>query len=186
MEQVTLALHTIDYVILAILLAGLIRGAFRGLSGELSSALGLVATVAVAWHLYEPAGDYLHDTTQMTPIQADTMALLVIIVGGLLLFFLLALLLKQLMQLTFKGPLEPVGGALFGLIRYGVIAAALLLLVFQFSTDAVRDRMESESMLAGWTLERLIPWYEDLIDRYPEWSTLPFANGVETIRDEDE
>lgn len=170
-------LHTIDYVILAILLAGLIRGAFRGLSGELSSALGLVATVAVAWHVYEPIGEYLHETTQMTPIQADTMALLAIIVGGLVVFFLLALLLKHIMQLTFKGPLEPVGGAIVGLIRYGLITAALLLLIFQFATDAVREHLESESKLAGTALEYLIPWYEDLIDRYPDWPTLPFTDA---------
>ncbi len=186
MEQGTLALHTIDYVLLAILLAGLIRGAFRGLSGELSSVIGLVVTVAVAWHLYQPAGEYLYETTQMTPIQADTMALVVIIVGGLILFFLLALLLKHVMELTFKGPLEPVGGALVGFVRYAAITAALLLLVVQFAPETARDKLESESVLAGWTLDRLIPWYEDMIERYPDFPSLPFSEGIYTLSDKDE
>lgn len=181
MEAGALTLSIIDYVLIAILVAGLIRGAFRGLSGELSSAIGLVATVAVAWHLYEPAGDYLHETTQMTQIQADTMALVVIIVGGLIFFFLLALLLKHIMELTFKGPLEPVGGAVFGLVRYAAITTAILLLVYQFATDGVRDRLESDSLLAGKTLEHLIPWYEDHIERYPDFPKLPFADEAEGL-----
>lgn len=177
-------LHTIDLVILAILIGGLIRGAFRGLSGELSSAIGLVATVIVAWHFYVPLGQYLYETTRMTQIQADTMALLVIIVGGLIAFFLLALLLKHIMQLTFKGPLEPVGGALVGMIRYGLITVALLLLLVQFATDSIREKIETESILASRTLQYVIPWYEDMIDRYPDWPALPFADSEDQLEDQ--
>ncbi len=170
----------LDIAILVVLAYGLVRGIFRGLSGELAGLLSVAAAGFAGWHLYAPMGRLLEDTTRMTPLQADTAAFFVVIVGALIILYVLSLLFKAVMELTFKGLFERVGGAVAGVTRYAVILAALLLVVDQFARGGVREYIEQDSWITRHALAYLGPWYQEALERYPEWT--PF--GLDA-RDED-
>ena len=170
--------NTIDLAILALLALGTVRGTFRGLSGELASTIGLVVAAVAGWHFYEPLGQYLTETTRMTPIQADTVSFVVVIGGALILLWALAIILKSIMEFTFKGGLEKVGGAVMGLVRYAVLIAALLLVTYQFATGTAREIVIHESWFGRHTTAELAPLYEELVQRYPDLPPLtgPYEN----------
>ena len=173
-------LNMVDYIILGWLALGLARGIYRGLSGELAGLMGLIIAGFVAWYFYHPVGEFFANTTELTPIQADTMALLVIIVGALIVLALMSALLKQVMELTFRGLFDRFGGGLAGLLRYAAIAAVVLLSIAQFGGDGLRASVERDSIIGSRALDELIPWYEQMVERYPD---LP-ALDTEGRRDE--
>lgn len=158
--------NTLDYILLGLLAVGLIRGTVRGLSGELAGLLGLLIAGFAAWHFYAPLGDMLAETTQLEPIQSDTVAVVVLVIGAMILLYAASMLLKQVMELTFKGGVERLGGALAGLIRYAVILAALLLVVAQFAQGTAQQLIREDSVIASRSLEILVPWYEEVLLRY--------------------
>lgn len=165
--------NTIDIIIIALLAIGALRGVLRGLSGELAGIISLGVAGYAGWRFYRPLGEYLADTTRMTDIQADTVSFIVIIGGALILLWALSIVLKSIMEFTFKGILERVGGGIVGVLRYAVIIAALLMIVAQFSSGAVRRHVIGESFIGQQAAERLAPLYEELVRRYPELPALP-------------
>ena len=175
--------NTVDIIIMALLGIGVLRGSMRGLSGELASVISLVVAAVAGWHFYRPLGEYLADTTRMTNVQADTVSFVVIIGGALILLWALSIVLKSIMEFTFKGWLERVGGGVMGVVRYALLLAAALLIIAQFSSGAVRQHVIKESLIGQHALERLVPLYEDLVQRYPE---LPALTGAEEAADLDE
>lgn len=166
------AYNTVDLILLALLAIGLLRGTMKGLSGELAGIISLVVAAIAGWHFYRPLGTYLANTTRMTDIQADTVSIVVIIFGALILLWALSMLLRQIMEVTFKGLFERIGGALFGLARYAAILAALLLIISQFAGGSVRDQFVEQSFIGRHALERLVPLYRDLVQRYPDLPAL--------------
>ncbi len=174
--------NIIDYLIMGWLLLGLLRGTLRGLSGELAGLMGLIIATVVAWYFYHPVGEFFAKTTELSPIQADTMALLVIIVGALIVLALVSALLKQVMELTFRGLFDRFGGGLSGLLRYAAIMAAVLLLIAQFGGPGLRAAVERDSILGSRALDELIPWYEQMVERYPD---LPAFSADEPMDEDD-
>lgn len=169
--------NTIDIIILALLAIGTLRGVLRGLSGELASIISLVVAAVAGWHFYRPLGEYLADTTRMNAMQADTVSFVVIIGGALILLWALSVILKSIMEFTFKGQIERIGGGMMGLARYALLIAALILVIAQFSSGSVRERVIEESWVGRHTVEQVAPMYEDLVRRYPELPPLPAPEG---------
>lgn len=170
------AFTTLDIILAGLLLVGLLRGSARGLSGELAGLIGIAVAGFAGWHLYAPLGKYLDDTTRMSALQADTVAFLIIIVGALIVLWAVSMVLKHIMEFAFKGALERFGGALIGFTRYAVILAVILLVVSQFASDERRRQITQDSLIGRHTMERIIPFYEDLVQRYPDLPALPGSN----------
>ena len=163
----------IDYVLLGFLGVGLLRGVFRGLSGELASLLGLAAAIGAAWYFRGSIGAYLSESTSLTDSQADTLSMAVLIVGGLLIFWALMIILKKIMEFSFKGPLERIGGALIGVARAAVVLAIFFILVAQFAPESVRQPVLDDSRIGREAMVHLVPVYEELVARYPQLPPLP-------------
>ncbi len=174
--------NTIDIIIAILLAIGALRGVLRGLSGELAGIISLGVAAFAGWHFYRPLGEYLADTTRMSAIQADTVSFIVIIGGALILLWALSIVLKSIMEFTFKGLLERIGGGIMGVVRYALIMATLVLIFSQFSRGAVRRHVIEESFIGQRAADRLVPLYEDLVRRYPELPALP---DMEEDADED-
>lgn len=161
--------NTIDIILTALLAVGLLRGILRGLSGELASLISLVVAGIVGWRLYPPLGMYLTESTRMTPLQADTVSFLVLLVGALILLWALRIVLKHLMEFTFKGLLERLGGGLIGLLRYAVLLSALILLVHLFGQGTVHRLVAEESFIGRHVGARLVPLYDNWAQDHPSW-----------------
>lgn len=165
--------NTIDLVLLALLAIGAVRGGLRGLSGELAGLLSLALAAVAGWHYYRPLGEYLAKSTRMTDLQADTVAFVVVIICALILIWALSTVLRKVMEFTFKGLLERVGGVMVGFLRYAVILAGLLLVVSQWTQGRASHLITEESFLGRHAVERLVPMYRDLVERYPGLPALP-------------
>lgn len=176
---------TLDIILVILLAIGIIRGAFHGLSGELAGLFGLAAAAAAGWFFYEPLGVYLADRTELTDLQADTAALLGILVAALIVLWAVSSLLRRIMEFTFKGLLERLGGALLGGIRYAVLLAIVLLTVAQFSDGAAHRVVTEDSIVARRALDHVIPFYEDLLQRFPDLPTPVERDAADPYSDEE-
>jgi membrane protein required for colicin V production len=166
-------LTLVDYLLMGFLGVGLLRGISRGLSGELARLLGLAAAIGAAWYFRGPVGDYVSETTTLSETQADTLSLAALMVGGLLIFWALMLVLKKIMEFSFKGPLERLGGALLGVARAAVVLAIVLILLAQFAPAGVKEPVLEDSRIGRQAMQQLLPVYEELVARYPQLLPLP-------------
>ena len=118
-----------DIIVLLYLLSGLYHGLRRGLSGELASVLSTGLAFVGGWKLYQPLGDHLLKVSKLSSPTAHALAFVILIVGGYIVLKIIRLLLRHLMEFSFKGKLERLGGALAGLVRVTVVASAAVLVV---------------------------------------------------------
>ncbi len=157
-----------DFIIVAVLFIGFLRGLVRGLSGEVAALIALALAVASAWYLYEPIGDYLAQAREWTLLQAHTIALVIVLLVALIVLFTLGSLIKKIMSFAFKGWIERLGGAILGTVRYGILVAAVIFLVQLHGREPTKSNMTEYSLIGRHTAETMMPWYDQLAERYPE------------------
>ena len=159
--------NIVDIVIMVLLLLGLIRGAWKGLSGELSDLISIAAAVFAGCFFYEPLGSYFLMNTRLHETASYLAAFFAALVGAYLLMRVLRLVLRHLMEFSFKGRIERIGGALAGLIHAGVVTTALVLVVGLLPDPTVHRRFVEESVFGNVIYERLGPVYEDFSEKHP-------------------
>jgi uncharacterized membrane protein required for colicin V production len=162
------AYNYIDLILTGLFAFGILRGVRHGLSGELAGLSGLAAGLAAGWYYHGPLGAYLAETTRLDGTEALLASFILVLFGGLLLMAGVSLLLRQVMELTFKGPLEYVGGGLAGGARYAVLLAIVVLAVSRLAPEATRRPVQQDSVIARQALALLNPWYDGLVDTYPD------------------
>jgi membrane protein required for colicin V production len=165
--------NTIDIIIVGLLAVGLLRGIMRGLSGELAGFIALGVALFAGYNFYEPFGIYLSQSTSMNEIQADTVSFVVILIGAMLLMWALRVILKSVMEFTFKGALERAGGAVAGLLRYAVFLSFLILLTRLFGQGTIYNHVIEDSFIGRHTSAWLLTFYEQVADYYPDLPMLP-------------
>ena len=156
-----------DIIVLLYLLFGIYQGLRRGLSGELASVISTALAFFGGWKLYQPLGDHLLKITKLTPPTAHAAAFVLLIVGGYIVLIIIRLLLRHLMEFSFKGKLERLGGALAGLIRATVIAAAIVLVVGLGPAAYLRHIAIEQSVFGSEVFSYLGPVVENLKEKYP-------------------
>ncbi len=177
--------NAVDFVLLAILLTGLFTGWKRGLSGELAGLISAGAALFAGWYYYQPASEFLLEKTRLEGAAAPVAAFVGILAGAWLAMLLLRLVLRHLMEFTFRGNIERIGGALAGLLKYAFFASALILLLGMWPNETLR-RVFAENSMAGRTLaDTLGPVYEELSEKYPVLK-LPAGGGEEGGPSEEE
>lgn len=164
-----------DWIAGGILLVGLLGGIRRGLSGELSRLLALVLSFSGAWHfhhlavpLLQPRLDWGEDALRLTSFVS--------------IFLLLYLVLKvirfavhTILNITFRGPLEYVGGALLGLLRYSLVVVMLFLIANQVPSERVRTHL-ADSRMHHLIQEQFQPAYDSLAETFPILKSSPAAS----------
>ena len=174
------AYNYIDLILAGLFALGILRGVRHGLSGELAGLSGLAAGVAAGWYFHGPLGARLATTTRMGEEAAYLASFILVLFGGLLLMWGVSVLLRRVMALKFKDPVEYVAGGLAGGARYAVFMAVVLLAATRLAPDATRRPVQQESFIARHALAVLNPWYDGLVHAYPDLPELPPAPDPRT------
>lgn len=171
-----LQFNLVDVVVLIYVAFGAVRGAIRGLSGELARLLTLAAAVAAAVYLYQPAGQALIENTRAADWDPGLImggTFLAILIGAWLAMRVVRWMLAAIMEFAFRGWLEYVGGLLAGLVRHGLIAATVLLLVGMIPVEAIQTWVVQDSVLGGAVAQYGRPAYEQWLRLHPDWPLAP-------------
>jgi len=162
--------NLVDVLALIYVVLGALRGLSRGLSGELARLLSVVVAVAVGLYFYEPVGRYLLEHTRLAEggeTTAYAVSFGVLLIGGWLAMRVLRFLLRSLMEFSFRGRLEKVGGAVAGFLRCSVEAAAVILLLGLVPHETMRRLFVDESLLGRPLARYVLPAYDELAEKYP-------------------
>jgi uncharacterized membrane protein required for colicin V production len=162
------ALNVVDVVAMAFAAWGAIRGFRRGLSGELARLLGIGVALVAGWRLSLPLGERAEQLTRLSVHGSRVAGFVVAFAGAWLAAVALRWILRNLMEFTFKDPLEHVGGAVAGLLRFGGIASALVLAGGLCPVGAVRESFTEGSVLGAALHRHVLPAYTALKEGRPE------------------
>jgi uncharacterized membrane protein required for colicin V production len=100
---------------------------------------------------------------------------------------ILRLLLRRLMEFSFKGKIETLGGALAGLVRSALFASIIMLLLGLVPHDGLHKLLVEDSVAGRAVYARLGPVVEDLKEKYPALQIpTPTAVTGETPATEDQ
>jgi membrane protein required for colicin V production len=172
--------NAVDIVALVWLLIGAWRGLRQGLAGALLRLLALALAVGVGFLGYAWLGEKMAGGGRLAGAAGDLLAFFLITVAVYVVLRLVGLLLKNTITFTFKGKLEPVGGALVGLLVSACVIALVLLLAGQWPQPLMKKWFVEESWLGGVVHEQLGPVWQRLEKRYPALK-LPDEAGPEHL-----
>jgi membrane protein required for colicin V production len=171
----------VDITALVILLLGMLAGLRRGLSRELAGGISAVIAAFVGWRFYQPLGEHIYRVTRLEQRPAHALGFLVAVLGAFLVLLAVRLVLTHIMEFTFKGKIERIGGMLFGFLRAAVITGAVIFFIGLWPHEYLH-RMFAEESATGRMLQAWVPpAYEDLSEQYPG---LPRLKARETQEEE--
>jgi membrane protein required for colicin V production len=124
-------MNPLDWLLAVLLAYSVVRAAMRGLFREIFALAGLVLGFLLACWNYRSAATHLLGIVDTLPL-AQLLAFLLILIVTMLLATLLGKLLSKTASTIGLGFLDRLGGAVFGLLRGGLLALALLLAVTAF------------------------------------------------------
>lgn len=159
--------NIVDILVIILILYGLIRGLMKGLSGELAGLLSAAAAVAGGWYGYQPLGNFLADKTRLSQPATVAVAFILALIGAYILMRILRLVLRNVMEFSFKGKIEKIGGMLAGGTRMTVIVAALVLLMTLWPHEYLHRLFAEESMFGRFVSGTLGPVYEKIAEEHP-------------------
>lgn len=177
-----------DIVAGLVLLGGFVRGWRRGLSGELARLAGVAVALWAGWRFHAPIGLWIYRHTRLAEQGAYALAFVVAVGAGYLTMLAVRVLLRQLMEFTFKGKLERWGGGLCGLAKSAVAVAAAIVFLSLVPAEGVRRAVAEASWVGRLVQAHVPPLYARLAERYPALPDLwPGAwTPPERAADEDE
>lgn len=159
-------MQVLDTVLLVVLGASLLLGAWRGLVFELFSLVGWVAAFWVARLLAQDMAAWLPIGSWEPTLQyaAGFVAVFVIAIFG---WGLLSALAKKLIEVVGLRPVDRSLGALFGLLRGGVLVLVITLVVINTSMAQQEWWMHSWSgPVLGDAVRQLVPALPQEIGKY--------------------
>jgi membrane protein required for colicin V production len=167
-------MHWIDLVIVAIVAWSTFAAFRRGLIREFVSLLSVVGGGLLAIHLHDRLAANI-DFIVENPQARNLIAFAAIFAGVALIGQMLAALLRVAASFLLLGPLDHIGGAVFGLVQGLVIVLLLLFAVSAFPAASERlTEALQQSTLAPHFLDRL-PLVERLL---PD----EFRDAIESFR----
>lgn len=161
-------ISVIDALVLILLVVSLIRGVVRGLSGELAGLISAAVALAAGWYGFRPLGEWVEVHTRLDGRPAFTLAFALAVIGGYLAMRILRLVLRSILEFSFKGAVERVGGALAGILHGGIVAAAVLLFLSLWPAEPLHRWITEESVAGRFVTSRLRPWYDSLVEQHPD------------------
>jgi membrane protein required for colicin V production len=124
-------MNPFDILIVTILTYGLIRGIFRGLVRELSSIIGVLGGVYAAYtyypHVARWMSPWISDAAYLNIVSYMAIFSVVVIIVGIL-----AVVIKYLLNIAYLGWVDRVCGALFGLLKGGLVVCVVFIVLTAF------------------------------------------------------
>lgn len=138
-------MNRFDIAVLVITGYCLVRGAFRGLIKEISSIVGVMGGFYAAYTYYDDLGkllaQWISDITYL-----NIFSFVIIFTGIFLVISILGVIIKYILNISFLGWFDRFCGALFGLIRGGLIVCVVFILLTTFlpkGPPIIKDSMLS-------------------------------------------
>ena len=124
-------MNAFDILILVILGYSLVRGLFRGLVKEISSIIGVFGGFYAAYTYYKVLGGLLSGLIQDVSY-LNILSFLIIFCGVLIVVSVLGVIIKYLLNITFLGWVDRIGGVVFGIAKGILIIAVLFISLTAF------------------------------------------------------
>ena len=139
----------VDIIIIVILLFFLISGIKRGLLRQVLQVVGIAAAFIGAFYFAHHLAAYLQGRFDLAYQISLVIAAVVLFVGIILLFNFAGLAMQKLARVTLLGPLDRIGGAVFGLIKGALLVSLLLVIILSIPLPgAVREELASDPLVA--------------------------------------
>lgn len=167
-----------DLIAAGLLLVGAIGGLRRGLSGELSRLVALVLSFAAAWYGHAALIPHLGARLAWSADALAVASFASVFFGVYAVLKLVRFAVHTILDISFRGPIERVGGVALGLFRYALAVALLFLLAGQLPSRTVAEQLETSRVYAL-VQTHLQPKYDALAEDYPILRRP--ENGSETL-----
>ncbi len=118
------AMNPFDILISVILGYSLVRGLFRGLVKELSSIIGVLGGFYAAYTYYMVLARLLSGLIK-DPVYLNILSFLIIFCLVLIFVSILGVIIKYLLNITFLGWVDRIGGVGFGIVK-GILIVSIL------------------------------------------------------------
>lgn len=129
-------MHWFDISIGLIMLLGSIRSYFRGLTREVMSTIGLLAVFVLAIWGYAYAPRYVEPMIA-SPWWRQIAVYIVLVIAATGVYLLWAKMVERMLHASRLSIPDRVLGGLFGMVKVGVLMAALFVLLIQATPDRV-------------------------------------------------
>jgi membrane protein required for colicin V production len=137
-------MHLLDLVIAVPLLYFIYKGAVNGLVKEVLNIVGIVLAIFLTFKYMDAFSGMLTPFFEETSSQyIPFVSASIIFLGTLIIIALIGYLTKELLKAVKLGAVNRVLGALFGLLKSGMIVSTLLLLLAGFNIPDDKTREES-------------------------------------------
>ena len=124
-------MNPFDILILVILGYSLVRGLFRGLVKEISSIIGVFGGFYAAYTYYQTLAKLIsrliHDVSYL-----NIVSFLIIFCGVLIAVSVLGVIIKYLLNITFLGWVDRIGGVIFGVAKGVLIVSVIFISLTTF------------------------------------------------------
>lgn len=124
-------MNLFDIVIVVVLCYCLIRGGFRGLIKELSAIVGVMTGFYGAYTYYPNLAGMMSGWISNTAYR-NILAFMLIFCGVFILVSVLGIIIRYLLNLVFSGWVDHIGGAVFGIVKGGLIVSVLFIALTAF------------------------------------------------------
>ena len=124
-------MNPFDILILVILGYSLVRGLFRGLVKEISSVIGVFGGFYAAYTYFKVLAGMLSGLIKDVSY-LNILSFLIIFCGVLIVVSVLGVIIKYLLNITFLGWVDRIGGVVFGIAKGILIIAVLFISLTAF------------------------------------------------------
>lgn len=172
MESTGYVIPIADIAVAVLLLLGMIGGIRRGFSGEIIRILTIILAIFVGWKGAGAGAIWLSERTDWLVEDLKPYAFFGLILASYIVLAIARLALRLLIDFSFRGKLEIIGGAATGLFRAGIFSAVLLLaaslLDYPPVTAAIQDSTSGQLVI-----KHVRPLYNEIAARHPDLKLPP-------------
>ncbi|HMA60250.1 MAG TPA: CvpA family protein [Halanaerobiales bacterium] len=157
------SITVIDIVISIILLYFIFEGYKKGFVKQTATILGILVSLYLAITRYAEFQYFLKPYLNVSETFLQFISFAVIFIGVNIVIQILSNVLEKMTDNAFVKPVNQVGGALFGLLKGGVLVYFLLLILSEIPYQSLTDTID-QSMFADRFLD-LTPYVKENLER---------------------
>ncbi len=171
----------VDVVILVILFFFLLNGIRRGLIRQVLHVVGIIVAFIGAFYLAHYLAHYIHGRFYVDHRVSLVISAVVLFVGIIVLFHFIGLALQKVARITLLGPLDRIGGAVFGLLKGALLVSLLLVIALSIPLPStVKNELVRDPLVAA--MYPVLPVLFNLVVSHSP-AGLYFENSIDRIGD---
>ncbi len=171
----------VDAAILVILFFFLIIGIRRGLIRQVLHVVGIIVAFIGAFYLAHYLAHYIHGRFDVDHRVSLVISAVALFVGIIILFHIIGLALQKVARITLLGPLDRIGGGVFGLLKGALLVSLLLVIILSIPLPStVRNELARDPLVAA--MYPVLPVLFNLVVSHSP-AGLHFENSIDRIGD---